>query len=375
MEKTLLVLDDVVNLSDAAVLVDGFGPDAVVLLTTQFGAETWEALAHSWLEPEAIWRVQIGAFTPTEARTLVEQAQGRPLTTEEWEIVELIGIHTGWEPTQLVQVASQAGLDAWLYMLDEMETDELPTIPWEQAALQWKRLSGSDLQQWLIQLARHMLTPSHFGLLYAAGGAWRVTPGLAFHRLEQLERAGLVERVQSMTPEKEETALWRIRPSILSQFWRPRRHLLHRLFIQWHYPRISRSIAQVTRAEWLPWPLNVFVGMPITLLVTPVYLSRVLYAKLKTPPKRQAAPSKTSLSLEYLISTDATTVVAVQLLCGLLAPVIFLFVAAALLPLLPLTPLQQARIADSIWFKPQTWIIFGLGWFLLHMGRLSWTLD
>jgi len=219
--KILLVLDDVVKLSNLAALSDGFGPEATLLLTTQFGQETWEELAHAWVAPEAIQRLHIGPFTPVETRHLVEQAQHRPLTDEEWGAIEQIGIQTGWEPAFLARVALQNELEAWQKLLAELKASGLANERvQDRVKHQWQRLEGQKERSWLEQLPAYMLKAAPFGVTYATQ-IWNVHSDVALSRLDQLSALGLVEELEyaDHDPLGFLDRLWQIRPNVLTLFW------------------------------------------------------------------------------------------------------------------------------------------------------------
>jgi len=396
MEKTLLVLDDVVNLSDAAVLVDGFGPDAVVLLTTQFGAETWEALAHSWLEPEAIWRGQIGAFTPTEARTLVEQAQKRLLTTEEREVLEQLGTRTGWNPVFWSRVARQTGLDAWQTLL--LETQAGDFVSGQIAAnaqAQWVRMQNTVEQDWLMQLGTHLLTPTPFGNGYAAA-VWQIQPQLVDHRLHRLEALGLVEGLEFGDPARIVTQLWRIRPEILACFWKPPRfkHRGHNVTFRRQRARLAQSILADTPTGWaIPWQFRL-ASLPWFVITLPWELLGIILLGLFPQLKQRESWTRHWLSsaeqqrqehlqrrgiqlpIEHPIIADAANYVFWYVLIGELLALSAVGAIAWLL----LSPWLDSAVKDWVFtwlWTRQGWTVImgGLGlWAALELSRMPWLL-
>lgn len=210
IEKTLLVLDDVAASPDLMVLFDFIGPNAVVLFTTQFGQETWETLARNWLEPELIWRLQIGPFSPAETRALLEQEQQRQLTDEEWAVVEQLGVQGDWDPEYLGQVALQSDLAEWQVMLAELRTapDALHNST-QRVRAQWERLEHDPLRAHTEKLAATMLEPRPFGTLYAAA-VWKVAPETAARRLQEQARLGLIQPLEFHDPVGLIPRLWHI---------------------------------------------------------------------------------------------------------------------------------------------------------------------
>ncbi len=198
--KMLLVLDDVVTLPDLRGWFEGIDPNAVVLLTTQFGQETWEAVARSWLEPELIWGIQIGPFSPAEARALVEQAQRRPLTDEEWKVVENLGLLCDGDPQYLGRVALHSNLAEWQALLAELRAaPEALHSSIQRVRTQWERLEHDPFRAYTEKLAAYMLEPRPFGTLYAAA-VWKVAPEIAARRLEEQARLGLVQALEFHDP-------------------------------------------------------------------------------------------------------------------------------------------------------------------------------
>jgi len=208
--KMLLVLDDVVTLPDLKGLFEGVDPNAVVLLTTQFGQEIWEAVARNWLEPELIWGIQIGPFSPAEARALVEQAQRRPLTDEEWEVVANLELLSEGDPQYLGRVALHSNLAEWQALLAELRVaPEALHSSIQRVRTQWERLEHTPFRAYTETLAACMLEPRPFGTLYAAA-VWRVTPEIAARRLEEQARLGLVQALEFHDPMGLIPKLWHL---------------------------------------------------------------------------------------------------------------------------------------------------------------------
>lgn len=392
--RALLVLDDVVTLADAAVLAAGFSPEAALLLTTQFGAETWEALAHSWLEPERIWRMQIGAFTPAEARALVEQAHRRPLTTEEGEVLEQLGVQTGWNPVFWSRVALQTGLEDWRMLLLEMQTYGVTTEQIEvNAQAQWRRMQNSAVQGELIQLGEYFLTPTPFGNGYAAA-VWKVQPALVSHRLHRLQALGLIEELEFGDPAGIVKQLWRIRPEILKCFWQPSR------FTKWRQDfdfrrrraRLTPSILANTPAGWaIPWQFRL-LSFPWFVLTLPWELLGITLQSLHPQLRQRGSWTRRwlrgverqwqedaqrrgiQLPIEHHIVTDAANTVFWRVLIGELLLLIAVGAIAGLL----LGPWLNSTAKDWLFmwlWTRQGWVVImgALGlWAILELSRMPW---
>lgn len=206
----LLVLDDVVDLSALQVLRKGLGSEAVLLCTTQFEAATRKELMKFWVGNEPIFSSQIGAFTPTETRELVEMVQQHSLRDEEWDVIEQLGIQSEWEPSYMEQVAHQSGLVEWRSMLQDLRAcNDTFYNSIQRVMSHWKRLESNPLRTRAEELTALMLKPRPFGTLYAAA-VWKVAPDTAARRLKEQARLGLVQALEFHDPVGLIPKLWHI---------------------------------------------------------------------------------------------------------------------------------------------------------------------
>ena len=149
----LLIIDDAISAEGLPPLIAGLGPQVVVLITTQQGAEI-RAEVERWLPADAVMEVGIHGLTPTEGRELVEAVVGRPLTDAEWELVQEIGERVGWHPEALRLAAIEGREIGWQGMLDELRAGRMPWIEVRRLVMrQWARLHA-DEQEWLSALVQ-----------------------------------------------------------------------------------------------------------------------------------------------------------------------------------------------------------------------------
>lgn len=123
--RLLLIIDDAISAEDLPPIIAGLGPQVVVLITTQQGAEI-RAEVERWLPADAIMEVGVHGLAPAEGRALVEAVFGRPLADAEWEPVQEIGEQVGWHPEALRLTAIEAREIGWQGMLGELRAGRMP---------------------------------------------------------------------------------------------------------------------------------------------------------------------------------------------------------------------------------------------------------
>ena len=359
LEKTLLVLDDVSQLSGFGELVAGLDAKNALMITTRFWTDVRDELTKTLGNGDFVHSVHVDGLTPSEAQALVEQARGDSLTDEEWDWVECIGVKTGWDPVYMSRVAVQSGVAEWRKMLRELEASgRLP--------------QSSDLAAWLSLLAKHMLAPRAFSHRYAAV-AWDLeNPETAKDRLVQLEQAGLVQRVEHLYAVKEEM-YWQIAPRKLLDIWKAPTSRLQKWRIKIRYLHLHRKITCIDRT-CLPGLFNI-LGLLWNFLIGPAYLVGVLFQRgSNEQTQRQQEIVEHASVMEDVISLHASDwFLALTILP--VASVCFIGILYALLLVLPLSPVQKTRIADVLSFKPATAIVFVVLPALIWLNAVPWPLD
>lgn len=188
--RLLLIVDDAVAAEGLPPLIAGLGPQVVVLITTQQGAEI-RAEVERWLPADRILDVGIHGLTPAEGRVLVEAVVGRPLSAAEWKLVREIGELVGWHPEALRLAAIEGREIGWQGLLDELRAGR---VPWEeirrQVNRQWARLHSGQ-QEWLLALVRDMNCDVGFTIEEAAR-VWQTETAIVERRFHVFERSGLV---------------------------------------------------------------------------------------------------------------------------------------------------------------------------------------
>ena len=189
--RLLLIIDDAISTKGLSPLIAGLGPQAVVMITTQQGAEV-RAEVERWLPAAAVMEVGVHGLTPNEGRKLVEAAVARPLTYPEWELIQEIGELVGWHSEALRLAAIEGREIGWAGMPGELRAGR---VPWDRVRRlvlrEWARLR-TDERDGLAALVRGA-APGATLAVEEAARFWQVEPAVAERRLWVLEHYGLVE--------------------------------------------------------------------------------------------------------------------------------------------------------------------------------------
>lgn len=205
--RLLLIVDDTVSAESLPPIIAGLGPQVVVLITTQQGAEI-RAEVERWLSAHAIMEVGIHGLTAAEGRALVEAVVARSLTDAEWDIVQEIGERVGWHPEALRLAAIEGREIGWEGMLDELRAGRMPWDEVKRLVLrQWAqlRMDERDLLSDLVQGA----APTACLTSDDAAQLWQVARPVAERRLWLLEHGGLME---SLRADQAQQHRWRVAP-------------------------------------------------------------------------------------------------------------------------------------------------------------------
>lgn len=190
--RLLLIIDDAISTKGLSPLIAGLGPQAVVMITTQQGAEV-RAEVERWLPAAAVMEVGVHGLTPNEGRKLVEAAVARPLTDPEWELIQEIGERVDWHPEALRLAAIEGREVGWQGMIGELRIGRVPWVEIRRLMMrQWTRLHP-DKQHWLSVLVDRE-TPDTGFTDDEAAQCWKVENAVAGRRLWRLEHYGLIFR-------------------------------------------------------------------------------------------------------------------------------------------------------------------------------------
>jgi hypothetical protein len=203
--RPLLIVDNAISSEGLSPLIAGLGPQVVVMITTQQGAEI-RGEVERWLPAETVMEVGVHGLTLAEGRALVEAVAARPLTDAEWGLVQEIGERVGWHPEALRLAAIEGREIGWQGILDELRAGRMPWNDVRRLVMrQWARLQA-DEQEWLSLLIRGTATTAWFAGDDTAR-LWQVERPVAERRLWLLEHSGLV--IGSRDP-RPNTPIWRI---------------------------------------------------------------------------------------------------------------------------------------------------------------------
>ncbi len=201
--RLLLIVDDAVSAAGLPPLIAGLGPQVVVLITTQQGAEI-RAETERWVPANAIMEVGIHGLAPSEGRALVEAVIARPLTDADWNMVQEIGELVGWHPEALRLAAIEDREIGWQGMLDELRAGRMPWPTLRRRLL--GQIAEPEPRGWLTLLNRGSEPGAWFDETDTAR-RWSVETTVARRRLMLLRRQGLVR-------ETGDPPCWRMEPAL-----------------------------------------------------------------------------------------------------------------------------------------------------------------
>ena len=186
----------------------GLGPQVVVLITTQQGAEI-KAEVERWLPTNAILEAGVPGLAPTEGRTLIQGVIGRSLDATELVLTQEIGELVGWHPEALRLAAIEGREIGWQGMLGELQAGRMPWIEIRRLVIkQWARLHPSE-QDWLAALIKRETLDTGF-TADEVGQCWEVVATIVGRRIWSLECYGLVARETIAGPD---SPRWRVGPA------------------------------------------------------------------------------------------------------------------------------------------------------------------
>lgn len=205
--RLLLIVDDAISSEGLSPLIAGLGPQVVVMITTQQGAEI-RGEVERWLPAEAVMEIGVHGLTPAEGRALVEAVAAGPLTDAEWDLVQEVGELVGWHPEALRLAAIEGREVGWEGILDELRADRMPWDGVKRLVLrQWAqlRMDERDRLSDLVQGA----APTAWLTSDDAARLWQVAQPVAERRLWVLEHGGLME---SLRADQAQQHRWRVAP-------------------------------------------------------------------------------------------------------------------------------------------------------------------
>jgi hypothetical protein len=139
----------------------GLGPQVVVLITTQQGAEIVTEVER-WLPAEAVTEVGIHGLRPDVGKKLTEAVVERPLSDPQWELFREIGEQVGWHPEALRLAAIEGRKIGWEGPLGELWAGRMT---WDEVGRlvlrQWARLR-TDERRWQSAVVQGALPTAWF---------------------------------------------------------------------------------------------------------------------------------------------------------------------------------------------------------------------
>ncbi len=261
--RLLLVVDDWTAGASLEPLLAQWGPQMVVVVTTQDEAEARAAL-QTWLPPEDVLSYPLSPLSEDEAQALAESALQRPLQPREKAAVarlhERWGGHAGALHLEVLGEAQRGWVGAFL---DHSLTPKIADLVVRQEG----RLPATLRERWQALVA--VRGPATQVGVAAGVLAWGVPPVEAADSLQQLSRWGLLEAlppwehdVLGLGRERWQLAsLWRATPSAPSWLARWRR--------RWHRWGAVLRACQPGGPGWepVPWPGWLVLGTWLLLML------------------------------------------------------------------------------------------------------------
>ncbi len=195
-------------------LLAGLGKEAVVVIIAEDAEEIRPELLN-WIKPGLIREENVTGLELEEADRLIRERLDHSLTSVElqaWQaVIKMVGGHPGVLRALAIEEEAQ---DRWQVVRDKLQACKMPVEQVRGAIMhRWDRLP-TEKQGWLRELLHKMKYGGRFGDVFGRV-AWQVSEGDAARQSSQLERAGLVEKVESQLAAlglKE--SRWRVSPVV-----------------------------------------------------------------------------------------------------------------------------------------------------------------
>lgn len=294
--RLLLVVDDWKSEQSLEPLLAQWGPQMVVLVTTQDGAGAQAALEH-WFPTQEVLSYPLPPLSAAEAQALAAGVLQRPLQPVEVSAVQRLNERWGGHPGALRLEVQAAAAQHWANVTqDQPLTCEIADLPAHQEA----RLPVALRQCWRALLA--LCGPATVVGVAAGVLAWGVPPAVASARLHELSRWGLLEAL----PPWEHDVLglgrdrWQLMPLWRSTLTPPAG--LARCGRSWRAYRRARRVLGQSLGP-VPWQSWLVLG---TWLLLVLWLELPLALFLKVWGKRPTPRWVRALEPVSLIAADNT---------------------------------------------------------------------
>jgi transcriptional regulator with XRE-family HTH domain len=281
--RCLVVLDDVTPEQNLAPLITGWGPQMVVLITTQT-PHLIERQLMEHLPADTLWVREVSELVRSAVEALVEGVTQQEVEADELKLLEQVHRQWGWSPELVLQAAFNVQQSGWTELegaLQEGDATDKATLA--RRHLERIRTTERRWYSWLQALARIMDHRWPFGLEYGAA-VWNISTAQASHRLTLLTQAGLLARLQDRTSVLGDAdPLWQVWPWVYAllpdvptadRWWQE-------LPVRLAQARAGRRLLRRSRASLdLPWWLPL-LGIPLMTLLWPLELGFLIWYKLQ----------------------------------------------------------------------------------------------
>lgn len=242
--RALVILDDLAAGQDLQPLLGRWGPQMVLLITTQQPDAIWLALRR-WLPAVTLQEHQVPSLQEAELRRLAWHIWQRDPTRAELTRLQRLGAVWGRAPDLLSTALADAQRYGWATAEQNLRH---PGGAAESAVRRHlRRLRRYDTGAWqaVAALAQESQGPHPFNRVFAAL-VWETSLTHATQRLTQLTRQGVLERSPGPGLEVSGTTGWMLTPLVrrVLQAHRSAAHLPPRVRL-WRYWQLTRREPQL----------------------------------------------------------------------------------------------------------------------------------
>lgn len=252
--RALVIMDALPAAKDLQPVLGRWGPQMVLLITTQQPDAVWLAV-RQWLPAATIQEYQVPGLQAPELRRLAQHIWQRDPTRAELTRLRSLGAAWGRAPDILSTALADAQRYGWATA--EQNLRQRGGSAAERAVRQHlRRLRRSDTVAWqaVSALAQESQGPRPFSPVFAAL-VWETSLAHATQRLAQLNRRGVLERCPGSGLDPREPATWWTLAPLVRRVLpgqRPAPPLPPRVRL-WRYWQLSRHEPQLQgwQAIWL----------------------------------------------------------------------------------------------------------------------------
>jgi hypothetical protein len=242
--RTLVILDDLVAGQDLQPLLGRWGPQMVLLITTQQPDAIWLAIRR-WLPAATLQEYQVPGLLEPELRRLAQHIWQRDPMRAELTRLQRLGAVWGRAPDMLSSALADAQRYGWATV--ERNLRHLGGAAESAVRRHLWRLRRHDTAAWqaVSALAQESQGPQPFNRVFAAL-VWETSLVHATQRLTQLTRQGVLERCPGRGLEVGGTTRWTLAPLVRRVLQGPRSAASQPPRVRlWRYWQLTRREPQL----------------------------------------------------------------------------------------------------------------------------------